>query len=259
MAVEQTSTISWYLRMFSYLLMICGLFGLAVGGVVIYGALADGAAAATGLPLSALVLGVAVVGAIISGAGDEPLTPPTSSSSSAVVAGSDEEQAAIDMVSARLDGFKNKSDEAVNELATLVDAGFTEQTGYSMQDCGVDPKDYVRAVLEGFDYEQSLVSANSEISDEGFVSYDVTMRTALDVIGTMNDKINEYTSSDEYATTTTEQDMAKMGEIIMEAASETELSDYNYLSVDINYENGQWVIDEDSWNDEIDWLFGLSD
>ena len=58
MAVEQTSTISWYLRMFSYLLMICGLFGLAVDGVVIYGALADGAAAATGLPLSALVLGV---------------------------------------------------------------------------------------------------------------------------------------------------------------------------------------------------------
>ena len=53
MAVEQTSTISWYLRMFSYLLMICGLFGLAVGGVVIYGALAE-----TGLPLSALVLGV---------------------------------------------------------------------------------------------------------------------------------------------------------------------------------------------------------
>lgn len=39
--------------MFSYLLMICGLFGLAVGGVVIYGAFA------TGLPLSALVLGVA--------------------------------------------------------------------------------------------------------------------------------------------------------------------------------------------------------
>ena len=58
MAVEQTSTISWYLRMFSYLLMICGLFGLAVGGVAIYGAFADGAATTTGLPLSALVLGV---------------------------------------------------------------------------------------------------------------------------------------------------------------------------------------------------------
>ena len=38
--------------MFSYLLMICGLFGLAVGGVVIYGAFADGACAAVGLPLS---------------------------------------------------------------------------------------------------------------------------------------------------------------------------------------------------------------
>ncbi|MFR6289526.1 MAG: hypothetical protein ACLUJY_09400 [Adlercreutzia equolifaciens subsp. celatus] len=69
MAVEQTSTISWYLRMFSYLLMICGLFGLAVGAVVIYGALADGAAAATGLPLSALVLGVAVANGITIAAG----------------------------------------------------------------------------------------------------------------------------------------------------------------------------------------------
>ena len=57
MAVEQTSTISWYLRMFSYLLMICGLFGLAVGGVVIYGALADGAAVANGITIAAGVLG----------------------------------------------------------------------------------------------------------------------------------------------------------------------------------------------------------
>ena len=65
MAVEQTSTISWYLRMFSYLLMICGLFGLAVGGVVIYGALADGAAAATGLPLSALVLGITIAAGVL--------------------------------------------------------------------------------------------------------------------------------------------------------------------------------------------------
>ena len=65
MAVEQTSTISWYLRMFSYLLMICGLFGLAVGGVVIYGAFADGAATTTGLPLSALVLGVTVAAGVL--------------------------------------------------------------------------------------------------------------------------------------------------------------------------------------------------
>jgi len=74
-AVEQTSTISWYLRMFSYLLMICGLFGLAVGGVVIYGALADGAAAATGLPLSALVLGVAAAVATLSESGSVQLSP----------------------------------------------------------------------------------------------------------------------------------------------------------------------------------------
>lgn len=65
MAAEQTSTVSWYLRMFSYLLMICGLLGFVVGGVVVYGSIADGASAATGLSLSALVLGVG--GAVASG------------------------------------------------------------------------------------------------------------------------------------------------------------------------------------------------
>lgn len=61
MAAEQTSTISWYLRMFSYLLMICGLFDLVVGAVVIYGAAADGMAPETGLPLFSFVLGAAAV------------------------------------------------------------------------------------------------------------------------------------------------------------------------------------------------------
>lgn len=59
MAAEQTSTISWYLRMFSYLLIICGAFGFAVGDVVIYGAIADGSTASGGLSLSALALGIA--------------------------------------------------------------------------------------------------------------------------------------------------------------------------------------------------------
>lgn len=63
MAAEQTSTISWYLRMFSYLLVICGAFGFVVGDVVIYGAIVDGSTASGGLSLSALVLGIAAAAA----------------------------------------------------------------------------------------------------------------------------------------------------------------------------------------------------
>ncbi len=35
METEQRSSASWYLRMFSYLLLLCGLFGVAVGAVVV--------------------------------------------------------------------------------------------------------------------------------------------------------------------------------------------------------------------------------
>ncbi|MEC4273713.1 hypothetical protein VJ923_11150 [Adlercreutzia sp. R25] len=63
MEAEQTSTISWYLRMFSYLLIICGLVGFVVGAVVIYGAIADGFSSAGSLPLGDLVLGVAAAAA----------------------------------------------------------------------------------------------------------------------------------------------------------------------------------------------------
>lgn len=57
--------------MFSYLLMICGLFDLVVGAVVIYGAAVDGIASPADFPLSSLVLGIAavVVGGITFAAG----------------------------------------------------------------------------------------------------------------------------------------------------------------------------------------------
>ena len=66
MAVEQTSTISWYLRMFSYLLMICGLFGLAVGGVVasVFGlglCYATGGQLPTSLIFNLLLMAICVV------------------------------------------------------------------------------------------------------------------------------------------------------------------------------------------------------
>lgn len=63
MEAEQTNTTSWYLRMFSYFLIICGLIGFVVGDVVIYGAVVDGLSSADGLPLGALVLGVSAAAA----------------------------------------------------------------------------------------------------------------------------------------------------------------------------------------------------
>ena len=63
MAVEPKDTASWYLRMFSYLLMLCGLFGCITGAIVIYQALVESAQGASPLSLGALVLGAAALAA----------------------------------------------------------------------------------------------------------------------------------------------------------------------------------------------------
>lgn len=61
MTAEQTDTASWYLRMFSYLLMLCGVFGCATGAVVIYQALAESAPTEATLSLATVALGLAAL------------------------------------------------------------------------------------------------------------------------------------------------------------------------------------------------------
>lgn len=59
MTDEQRDNGTWYLRAFSSLLIICGLFGVATGAVVMYQAFAESAPAEIALPLGALTLGMA--------------------------------------------------------------------------------------------------------------------------------------------------------------------------------------------------------
>lgn len=63
METEQRSSASWYLRMFSYLLLLCGLFGIVVGAVVAAIAFADGAPTEASVSLSALALGLGAIAA----------------------------------------------------------------------------------------------------------------------------------------------------------------------------------------------------
>ena len=225
---------------------ICGIVGIVISVLMM---------------IVALILGVTIFTAAINSAtvtslGDSDTTSSYTAESTAEPEYTAEEQEAVAALTARLDQYKSASDEAVDEVATLANAGFEEQTGVSMEDCGVDPKEYARAVLNGFDYKISLVSAYDGTT-EGFVSADVTCRNAYNVIDELNAKTAAYAETDEYASSTADEDRAKMGQFLMEAAQEAELEPDNYFSVNTVLKDGTWVLDEDSWDEEIDYLFGL--
>ena len=67
-----------------------------------------------------------------------------------------------------------------------------------------------------------------------------------------------YVDSPEGASATEDERKAKMGELLMRAVQGAPLYPDQYCSVDLLHEGDEWVIDEDSWNTEMDYLFNLA-
>lgn len=189
-------------------------------------------------------------------------SPAISSSSGSFSITSDEvldadERAARDVVVAELDKLKNADPAAVASIAAIAEQGFSSATdGLTMAECGIDSAEYARLMLGGFDYELNIVLADSADGD-GFVSATVTCRDVFDVLDEFNDKMTEFQNSAELNNMSVQQAQERMGLLFMESARDADMEDDGYFSVDVLYQNGSWVIDQDSWNEELDYFFGV--
>ena len=159
----------------------------------------------------------------------------------------EEEAYAAGLLSDRLDLFKNVDDAAVEQLASPLDASFTETTGVSLADCGVDPHELARTMLEGFDYSIAYVDAYED-EDTGYVSADVDCRLWYQAMVSTASKVEAL-----------EEDPtpAEVGALLMESAEKTPIERDQYVSVDIVRVDGTWTIDEEAWAEELAWLFWL--
>ena len=170
---------------------------------------------------------------------------------------SDDEREAVDAVGARLTQLVEGDREMAAEVGAVADEDFTALTGYSMQECGVDPAEYGAAALEGFAAEVCLASAYSG-ADDGFVSADVTAKDSYDIMDSFTDALGAYIDSSQHEDATEDERKAKLGEFILQAVEEAPLYPDGYFSVDVLNEDGTWVVDEASWDSEMKYLFGLS-
>lgn len=169
------------------------------------------------------------------------------SANSEVPYANEEEAYAAGLLSDRLELFKNADDSAVEQLAGSLDASFAESTEVSLADCGVDPHELARTLLEGFDYSISYVDAYED-EDTGYVSANVDCRLWYQAIASTASKVE---SLEEDPTP------AEVGALLMESAEETPIERDQYVSVDIVRVDGTWMIDEESWAEELKWLFWL--
>lgn len=147
----------------------------------------------------------------------------------------------------RLEHFKNADDTAVEELAAVLDTSFTDTTGATLADCDVDPHELARTMLEGFDYSIEYTGVY-EGEDTGHVSANVDCRQWYQTMLSTTNKVEAFEGDPA---------PADVGATLMEAAKDAPVDRDQYISVDIVRVDGTWTIDEESWAEELEWLFWL--
>ena len=180
----------------------------------------------------------------------------SSSSSSSEPVYDENEQTVLDLVSAQFDALEGGEAEMMQKVASIASEGFQEATGVTMEQCGIDPVNYARLMTDDLTYEIDLVVVNDK-QGTGWVSADVTCRDIFAVLDLFNEKVDAFDTSGEANAMTEEQVQQKLGELLMAAVTETTTTTEDYATINCTLENGTWVLNEDDWIEELDYLFGL--
>ena len=150
--------------------------------------------------------------------------------------------------------LKDKDGPFVQQLAAELDESLADSSGYSLTDLGVDPVSFAEWMLADFDYE---LDGAYGYSDTGTVYADVTLRDAYEFSRAFYNETQAAVDAGEIATSDEAAAMASVGQIfqrVMDASTDMTTS---YVSIEFTKQDGTWVIDEDAWSDELDYLFGL--
>lgn len=170
---------------------------------------------------------------------------------------SPDEQACYDLGIARLDQLKNQDQALVDTLATRVDESITESTGLTNEEMGTNPEDLVRWLLTDFDYSYDGVYVDEE-EDTATMYADITMRDWFEFNNAFYDLANDFIDSGEADSMTQDEATKRVGEYFNQAMNETTGTTSYYTAIDfVKQSDGTWAIDEDSWDDELGYMFGI--
>ncbi len=172
--------------------------------------------------------------------------------------GLDEQERAIyDVADERLAALAAADPVETSLIAALVSEGFADQMEiFTLSDCGVDAEEYARVMLEDMSYTINDVYASYE-DDAALVRVTVTCRDVFSVIDEFNTLMDVYKNSEEYAVSSYEEDVERVGIMFMEAARRAPLNDGYAMDLVLRNVDGAWKIDEENWEANLDYLFDV--
>ena len=190
----------------------------------------------------------------------------TTTSSSAASSGSsygalsdaspEDEAAVYEVVDAELDKIKNLDPTMVSSISVIVADSLNdalETEGITLADLQVDPTALTTAMLKGFDYEQYYVDA---FDDEAEANYHITVKDMYSVMSEFYDQLMDMMDGDLSQYGSVEAAYVAIGQALMSSVESTTPSTDELFDVELNKVGGNWVIDQESWDDEMDYFFG---
>lgn len=209
-----------------------------------------------GIVISVIMLILIAIGfsLIDSDFADNSFSSSSSASSSLAADASADEQAVEALAIERLDQLKNQDAAVVSEIAADVDASFEEATDVSHADLGANAEDVARWMLTDFDYTINSVYVDG---DGASVYADVEMRDTYAFLTTFYDEVEAWSESSAGKKATQSEAMAKVGEIYKDTMESTDTMTSYYACIDFDKKGNDWVVDEDEWDDEMSYMFGL--
>ncbi len=220
--------------------LICGIVGI-VCAIVSF--------------IIAMVLSISLIGGSLSGTTQSSYSGSTSTEPTSDLTA--DEQACYDLGIAKLEQLKNQDGEIVTYLATELDQGFEESMGVTHEDLGTNSEDLARWMLTDFNYSYDGVYVDEE---EGTATMyaDLEMRDSFLFMNNFYDLANDFVNSGEAESMTADEAAQRLGEYYKQAMDETTDMTSYYTAIDfVKNADGTWSVDEDAWNDELGFMFGI--
>lgn len=152
------------------------------------------------------------------------------------------------------DSVVNQDPALMQELADGLDDSVEKSTGYELAQMGVDPNAVAQWAVTDFQYKLDGTYDNGDGTGTAYAP--VQVRDTYAMLTTFSDKVNSEMPT--LQTLDQAAQLKRVGELLTQAMNETTDMESLYSSLTmVKGADGTWTLDDDTWEEELDYLFGL--
>lgn len=164
-----------------------------------------------------------------------------------------DQQAVYDQTSALFDGVVARDSAFMAELSQEFGDEFEDSFGASYAELGIDPAAFAEWALTDFSYSIDSVFVDGDMAT---VYVNTSERDTFEFLMSFGDAVSTYSQSSEAAAASDAEARAKVAELFSQTMDSTTAMTTYFAALEFKKQGDAWIIDEDSVEEEFDYMFG---